>query len=519
MVQVETNQQQNKRRRKKKGVQVKNKTQVQSGKSQKQAQQVVVHVTRNYRQSVPKPKALGPPPVPFYGGGFPPPPPPPPPQQYPSFYHVPPQMPLIHNSTRMNQTVDFQTPIHSSVHESFSQSHLQTPRSNGIERTPPPPPRPATPPPQEESPAFFISPVTSAPKKEEQVKNIPRDRNQALINDLKRRVEAPNLLFPNESQQRQPSVLEVRPIKANNGTIQEQMNERKHPEMVAEGVYVYKPKPKAKEEYKQKSTDKFGNLEELRQKRIAMFDKPKVVNTFGNAEEPLPQLDLEWALFRETPQTYAQAVEENLDNAPKNERPRKKPLPLPKYKMTPKGEVISEYSFKRLGSKVDPNEVDLDTPLKQTDLAPVFQQAITTNRSPPPLPPRQKLTPDAIREMLIAEATSEPAPPEPEEKQAEEIIPKKRGRPKKEVPPVISGEEKKQEQEHQQERFTRAREKHKLFAEYETRIDKMKKPELQTEMRNQGLAYSTNENGPKRVTEMRQELKQKYIATHKLFYA
>jgi hypothetical protein len=121
------------------------------------------------------------------------------------------------------------------------------------------------------------------------------------------------------------------------------------------------------------------------------------------------------------------------------------------------------------------DEVDLDTPLQQKKLYPLFQKAV-----------------------------------EKEEKVAEEPKRKKRGRPKKEVIEPLSPEE-------QEERITRARTKHQLFAEYEKKVDNMKKPDLVAEMKRLKISHSTDANGPKRTKEMNQELKQKYIDDHKLF--
>ena len=94
-----------------------------------------------------------------------------------------------------------------------------------------------------------------------------------------------------------------------------------------------------------------------------------------------------------------------------------------------------------LGTRLDeqPREVDLDTPLEQKKIFPIFQKAA---------------------ENQVVE---------------EKAVKKKRGRPKKEVAEQLTPQE-------QEERITRARVKHQLFAEFEKRIDGMLKPDLITEI-------------------------------------
>ena len=175
-----------------------------------------------------------------------------------------------------------------------TQQHVEAPKNNGIERPQTPPPREASPPREDEHP-FEIS----APEPQKQNKVIDHEkmkyyRNPAFRHPVLENMSLANVArFQQQNQQiqvnheRERTPLETHQSVATNGTIHEHLNAtRKVPEKLNDTVTMYKPlKHPEPEIYKPRKEDKFGNAEEMRQKRVSIFDKPAVVNDIHESLE------------------------------------------------------------------------------------------------------------------------------------------------------------------------------------------------------------------------------------------
>ena len=330
---------------------------------QKQKQSVIVNINTSgtkRRKYVRKPKGQG--------GNNQPPPPPHQPQMIIHQQTYSPQ-PLIQNPTPPQMIPQVQpSSFHNSVAE--SQAQAQAPRSNGIERTPAPPPRQPTPPPTEEQSHPFS--VNESRKRENK-------NNDALLDALyKKRNQAVSV---NQSQEQhsiidyehEPTVLETRPIKAGIHTFQDMMMAKEQP---AKQQKTIPSDPTLKFKGKVGGESRPLTMEEVRQQRSAMFEKPvpdnKIHQYLHPPNEKLNEAEERYNMFKEDTRILPYIQDETGHITP-NPRFGLSDLKTP------------------LGTRLDekPKEVDLDTPLepeatpfKGKELFSIFNKEPLTEENP-----------------------------------------------------------------------------------------------------------------------------------------
>ena len=231
---------------------------------QKQSQKVIVNINtekKAKRKYVRKPKA------PSGASQNNPPPPPYQPQMVIHQNTFGPQ-PLIQNPTILQPTPQQVSNFVSSVQETVRQ--VEIPKNNGIERAPPPQPRQPTPPSEEEEPVE----LSAAPP---QNKAIDHDKMKFYKNPA---FKHPKLAKSTENQEQhriidyhhEPTVLETRPIRTGVHTFQEMLQTQSQHEHGTK-------RPTSKETKGVKlGGDNPLSPEDMRQRRISIFDKPITEN-------------------------------------------------------------------------------------------------------------------------------------------------------------------------------------------------------------------------------------------------